>query len=90
MTSSGVSTLKSTGNRKNRDFKKDEGENGTDYKVSHVNSHGICGAEIALTHSETLHTTLTRENGTFGLQLIDAPDGSVLINSVTPDGPAER
>lgn len=85
-----VNTIKDNRSYKQKNFKVDEPDKVSDYKVNHLKPYGICGAEVALTHTETLHTTLTRENGTFGLQFIDSPDGRVLINSMTPDGPAER
>lgn len=88
-TVSGVSTLKNNSNRK-KDFKKEEKDTDSDFKVHLGNLYGVTRGEIALTHPETIHTTLTRENGSFGLFVIDSPEGSIIISSIFLNSPAER
>ncbi|EEB12197.1 conserved hypothetical protein [Pediculus humanus corporis] len=88
-TVSGVSTLKNNSNRK-KDFKKEEKDTDSDFKIHLGNLYGVTRGEIALTHAETIHTTLTRENGSFGLFVIDSPEGSIIISSIFLNSPAER
>lgn len=92
---SGVSTLKSHASRNVRECQNNESphenQNGGEFKKSNlINATGYYGSNIALTHCESLHTTISRESGSFGLLFADSQNGAVVIHSVTPGGPAER
>lgn len=90
---SGMSTLKSNTGRRNHDCKSGDfsGEvEKIDFKSSTACLAGFHGSNMALTHSETVHTTLYRENGIFGLECMDSSDGSVIISSVINGSPAEK
>lgn len=83
--------MRSSGGCKNSNEEKVLHEERTvDCQAKTSKSQGFLGTDIALTHCETLHTTITRENGSFGVQFVDAPDGRVLINTIALDSAAER
>ncbi|KAL0273585.1 UNVERIFIED_CONTAM: hypothetical protein PYX00_006222 [Menopon gallinae] len=92
-TMSGLSTLKSHAGRRNHDCKSADFSSDLekiDYKSSTAGPTGFHGSNMALTHSETIHTTLYRENGIFGLECMDSSDGTVIISSVIHGSPAEK